>query len=196
MKALLYRKVRKILRPLIYVFVLMLHIGAVIYIKINVTEITEDEIENTLLIKLVDVVEVEPEIEIPETIEVFSQPKSSETIIEVEEEVEESILEDTEPDFIQQHLISEIPIIPTNLILDQIEYPVMAQRQGIEAVVYLELYIDKTGKIRRVEVLRDPGHGFAEAAVKALENINCSPALSNGAPVAVRFRYPIRFVLQ
>ena len=71
----------------------------------------------------------------------------------------------------------------------------MAMKQGIEGVVYLELYIDEAGNIRRINVLKDPGYGFADAAVAALEGITCKPAMMNDKPVAVRFRYPVRFVL-
>ena len=71
----------------------------------------------------------------------------------------------------------------------------MAMKQGIEGVVYLELFIDEAGNIRQVNVLKDPGYGFAEAAVQALDGIVCKPALMNDKPVAVRFRYPVRFVL-
>ena len=71
----------------------------------------------------------------------------------------------------------------------------MAMKQGIEGVVYLELFIDENGNIRQVNVLKDPGYGFAEAAIAALDGITCKPALMNDKPVAVRFRYPVRFVL-
>jgi 4-diphosphocytidyl-2C-methyl-D-erythritol kinase len=91
--------------------------------------------------------------------------------------------------------ISVVPEIPTKSILSKIEYPKMAMKQGIEGVVYLELFIDENGNIRQVNVLKDPGYGFAEAAIAALDGIICKPALMNDKPVAVRFRYPVRFVL-
>ena len=46
------------------------------------------------------------------------------------------------------------------------------------------------------EILKDPGYGFGEAAVKALKDIKCIPAKTNGVPVAVRIRYPVRFKLR
>ncbi|MGO8694021.1 MAG: energy transducer TonB [Rectinemataceae bacterium] len=101
-----------------------------------------------------------------------------------------------EPEYFPQYEITEVPVIPTAEILSRIEYPPIAARQGIEATVYLELYIDKDGVIRRIVVLKDPGYGFAGAAVKALEGVVTRPARVNGQPAAVRFRYPIRFVLK
>jgi protein TonB len=72
----------------------------------------------------------------------------------------------------------------------------MALRQGIEGVVYLELYIDKFGNIKKMVVLKDPGYGFSEAAVKALQGVKFLPAIYDGNPVATKIRYPFRFILQ
>ncbi|MBQ6779669.1 MAG: energy transducer TonB [Treponema sp.] len=63
--------------------------------------------------------------------------------------------------------------------------------QGIR----LELFIDKNGAIKNIKVLKDPGHGFAEAAVAALTGITCIPAKANEKNCAVRYRYPIKFTL-
>lgn len=101
-----------------------------------------------------------------------------------------------EIEYLPQHKISEAPGIPTEKIRASIEYPPLANRQGIEGVVYLELYIDSHGVIRDITVLKDPGFGLAEAAVKAMEGITVEPAKANGTPVAVRFRYPVRFSLK
>ena len=89
-----------------------------------------------------------------------------------------------------------VPVIPTEKVLSRIKYPELAAKQGIEGVVYLELYIDKTGRIRDAKVLKDPGFGFAEAALAALEGVSCQPAAANGEAVAVKFRYPVRFTLK
>ena len=92
--------------------------------------------------------------------------------------------------------ISSIPEIPTKEILSKIEYPQMALRQGNEGVVYLELFIDQNGYIRKINILKNPGFGFAEAALKALEGIVCKPAMANGKPCAVKFRYSVRFTVK
>ena len=47
-----------------------------------------------------------------------------------------------------------------------------------------------------MSVLKDPGFGFAEAAIKALAGLVCEPAQVEGRPVAVRYRYPVRFALK
>lgn len=73
---------------------------------------------------------------------------------------------------------------------------ISVSRHTFKGIVYAELYIDSTGLIRKVVILKDPGHGFADAAIQALEGVICSPAESNGTKVAVRYRYPIRFILK
>ena len=72
----------------------------------------------------------------------------------------------------------------------------MAAKQGIEATVHLELYVDRKGLIRRIDVLDDPGYGFAEMAVRAFDGITCTPARLKGQSVAVRLRFPVRFRLK
>jgi len=101
-----------------------------------------------------------------------------------------------EDDYLPQFRITELPVIPIKEALAKIEYPSLAARQGIEATVYLELFIDEGGTIRRIAVLKDPGYGFAEAAVAALRGLGCAPARAEGRAVAVRFRYPVRFALK
>ena len=131
---------------------------------------------------------------------VTQQVKATEKIIETEEKVEEipdtTMASEMEVEYLPQHKISSIPVIPAEQIISRVEYPAMALQQGIEGVVYLELFIDQYGTIKKVVVLRDPGHGFAEAALKAMDGISCIPATANGQNVAVRFRYPVRFSIR
>jgi protein TonB len=41
-----------------------------------------------------------------------------------------------------------------------------------------------------------PDKGFGAAAVAAFKGIKGAPAEANGKPVAVRYRYPVRFELK
>lgn len=126
-----------------------------------------------------------------EVVEINKQEDVVEDVIETEKEIKE-----VEIDYLPQHKISELPVLPTNEIKSKIVYPPLANKQGIEGIVYLELYIDQKGELRNIIVLKDPGYGFADAAIKALEGMKCIPAKANGIPVAVRYRYPIRFALK
>lgn len=189
-----FQKYKPFIRPLLLSLVVLIHVVVLICVKFNVTEAAQEEEPNAEIFKLVDVEEFVPPPP-PPVIEkkevVINSVKASENIQETEKEVVE--VEDI--DYVPQHKISVVPEIPTKAILSKIEYPKMAMKQGIEGVVYLELFIDEEGNIRRINVLKDPGYGFADAAIKALQGIKCKPALVNDKPVAVRFRYPVRFVL-
>ena len=102
----------------------------------------------------------------------------------------------SEEDFLPQFKITDPPVVPAATVLSRISYPPLAAREGIQATVYLELYVDQEGTIRKITILKDPGYGFADAATRALLGIVCQPARVNGQPVAVRFRYPVRFSLK
>lgn len=136
-----------------------------------------------------------------EKIEVVNQEEIAEEVVETEKEVieiEEEVVvtAPVEIEYLPQHKISDPPGIPTDDILSRIIYPPLANKQKIEGVVYLELYIDQWGNIRDIKVLKDPGYGLAEAAITAIEGLECKPAMANGNAVAVRFRYPVRFKLK
>ena len=190
-----FQKYRPLVRPLLFSLVIVLHIVVLICVKFSISNAAPEEEKNAEIFKLVDVEEFVPPPPPPPIIQkkevVVNSVKASENIQETEKEVVE--VEDI--DYVPQHKISVVPEIPTKAILSRIEYPKMAMKQGIEGVVYLELFIDESGNIRRINVLKDPGYGFAEAAIAALDGIVCKPALVNDKPVAVRFRYPVRFVL-
>ncbi len=189
------QKYKALARPILSSLVIAIHVIVLICVKFSVSNAVPEEEKTAEIFKLVDVEEFVPPPP-PPVIEkkevVINSVKSSENIQETEKEVVEV---EEEIDYVPQHKISVVPEIPTKQILSKIEYPKMAMKQGIEGVVYLELFIDEYGNIRRVNVLKDPGYGFADAAVAALEGITCKPALMNDKPVAVRFRYPVRFVL-
>ena len=192
------QKYRPLVRPLLFSLVIAAHVIVLICVKFSISNAVQEEEKAAEIFKLVDVEEFVPPPPPPPVIEkkevVVNSVKASENIQETEKEVVE-VEEEEVIDYVPQHKISVVPEIPTKTILSKIEYPKMAMKQGIEGVVYLELFIDEAGNIRHINVLKDPGYGFAEAAIAALDGIICKPALMNDKPVAVRFRYPVRFVL-
>ena len=189
------QKYKPLARPLLFALVIAIHVIVLICVRFSISNAVPEEEKVAEIFKLVDVEEFVPPPP-PPVIEkkevVVNSVKSSENIQETEKEVLEV---EEEIEYVAQHKISVVPEIPTKEILSKIEYPKMAMKQRIEGVVYLELFIDENGNIRRVNVLKGPGYGFAEAATAALDGIVCKPALMNDKPVAVRFRYPVRFVL-
>lgn len=75
-------------------------------------------------------------------------------------------------------------------------YPMVARRFNREGKVVLRLTIDAVGSLIAVEVLQDPGYGFASAAVDAVRKSRFFPARHAGRPFTARAILPIRFSLQ
>lgn len=48
----------------------------------------------------------------------------------------------------------------------------------------LRLLIDGDGSLAKVEVMRDPGHGFGAAGVRAIREFRFRPGRLNGSPLA------------
>ncbi len=181
---------------IIFLFVALIHVSVLALVRFSVPENAATDDSEYEIFKLVDVEEYVPPPPAPDKTVVYNQPTAAEQVITTENEIIE--IENREPaiDYVPQHKISVIPDIPAREVLDRIVYPPMALRQEIEGVVYLELFIDQSGMVRKIQVLKDPGYGFADAAVAALTGLRCKPAYANGEPVAVRFRYPVRFTVQ
>lgn len=198
----------------VFVFSIAAIVHIIIILTVSIKSGEKEERKDTTLFKMVDVkeyvtpppVKVLPKKVIPkEKVIIPIQDDVADVIVETKKEVVEieedeveivDVVEEVVIDYLPQHKISVPPGIPTKEILSRIIYPPLANRQKIEGVVYLELYIDNTGVIRDINILRDPGFGLAEAAVIAITGLVCSPAEANGLPVAVRFRYPVRFKLK
>lgn len=187
-------KYSRFARPALFAVALILHIAVISIFNFTEKEEAVETVDfrEAEVFKLVDIQEYTAPPKTSESITVKNQPKASENIKETEENVHEEF---DESQYLPQHKISSVPVIPARDILSRIEYPPMALKQGIEAVVYLELFIDSKGCIKNIRILKDPGHGFAEAAVRALRGITCIPAVVNGKACAVKFRYPVKFTL-
>jgi len=195
---------QRFIKPIILLCVLLLHIAALVLVKFHSQVQAQQEEESYEILKLVDVEEFvppppPPKEEIKEVIpEETVQTAVSETVLVTEEEIIESVEDEPrtavpqEIEYVPQHKISTIPEIPTKQILENIVYPAMALRQGLEGVVYLELFIDHEGTIRKIEVLKDPGFGFAEAAIDALncQWKNCCSPLPVSGTVHFKIKMP------
>lgn len=189
----------KFIKPLFYIIAVAIHFFLIVTITVE-SEAKQTREDNTIF-KLVDITEQQPEQN--EKSEKKERPKDKTLEVEKQDNIVEDVIvtnktvvEKETIDYFPQHKISVAPVIPGTEVLNNIVYPKMANLQKIEGVVYLELYIDRQGEIRKITVLKDPGYGLAEAAVQALAGIQCKPAIANHKTVAVKYRYPIRFKLK
>ena len=88
------------------------------------------------------------------------------------------------------------PVGGLDAIYNNLQYPEIARRAGIEGVVVIQFIVDEHGNISDFSVLRDIGGGAANAAIDAIQATQWEPGRQRGRAVPVRFQIPIRFVLQ
>jgi protein TonB len=147
----------------------------------------------------------EPPPKEPEPVEMPVAETIAETMIEVDEKPPESappLPSAAQPSnsdaFLPQNKVSILPSLSEREIRSNLIYPPIALRASIEGTVYLELFIDREGNIKRIRILKEdpPNRGFGEAAVRAFQGLRAKPAQANGEPVAVRYRYPVSFKIR
>jgi protein TonB len=74
-------------------------------------------------------------------------------------------------------------------------YPEPARRAHRQGTVVLELHIDRSGSVARVEVLRRLGFGLDEAAARAAAQWRFSPARRNGVALPVIYTVTVNYRL-
>jgi protein TonB len=189
-----------------------LHIALILLVAFNIETVTKQPEPVAGVMKLVDPREEipppPPPPEEPPVLQTTTQEPIAENVIETEEEpppvtasvsapVQEYVVPE-QVEYLQQYMITQIPVFPENEIRRNTIHPPIAQRSNIEGTVYLALFIDREGNIRDIRVLREnpTGYGFGEAAVNAFNGVRVKPAEANGVPVAVQYRYNINFTLR
>jgi len=91
------------------------------------------------------------------------------------------------------YLVARMPKLKSEI---RIPYPPEAKKNNIEGPVVMDILIDKSGRVRTVQLVRGPGFGLNEAATQALQQFTFEPAATADGPVAVKIRYTYRFVLE
>jgi protein TonB len=75
------------------------------------------------------------------------------------------------------------------------KYPEIALRAGLEGNVFVKVWVDKEGKVRKVVVLKSDAEIFNEAAQDAAKQWIFTPAVMQKGPVSVWVSIPFRFRL-
>ncbi len=75
------------------------------------------------------------------------------------------------------------------------KYPEIALRAGLEGNVYVKVWVDKEGKVRKAVVLKSDAEIFNQAATDAAQQWVFTPAVMQKGPVAVWVSIPFRFRL-
>jgi protein TonB len=75
------------------------------------------------------------------------------------------------------------------------KYPDLALRAGLEGNVFVKVWVDKEGKVRKVVLLKSDAPIFEEAAIGAASQWVFTPAVMQKGPVSVWVSIPFRFRL-
>jgi len=87
----------------------------------------------------------------------------------------------------------QVPPKPLNLDKVKFDYPAVFQ---IEGAVFLELWIDKEGNVRKVILTKSLHPVFDKIAIEGAKKLEFSPAIQWDKPVAVRYSFPVHFKLE
>ena len=197
------------MRAFVFAGVTVLHIALILLVAFNIETIVKQPEPSAGVMKLVDLQEIIPPLpEEPPVPQSTTHEPIAENIIETDEEPPpvtapvgmpvQQYVEPEQEEYLQQYMITQVPVFPEDEIRRNTIHPPIAQRSNIEGIAYLALFIDREGNIREVRVLRETpdGYGFGEAAVNAFRGVRAKPAEADGVPVAVQYRYTIRFSMR
>jgi protein TonB len=88
------------------------------------------------------------------------------------------------------------PIGGIQAIQSKIKYPEIAKKVGVQGKVYVTAFVDETGTVTNVELLKGLGAGCDEEAMNAVHQTKFKPGKQRGKPVKVRISIPIVFKLR
>jgi len=198
-------------RLIIFIAVAILHVVLILNVAVQMHTVISQPEPVAGVMRLFDIDEAvppPPPEEIPDTPQTNTEEAIAETMIETDTAPPPVISSYTGPitgtqgsaeqiKYLRMGEITVNPGLPEDQIVRNTVYPPIAQRSNREGVVFLELFIDRQGNVRQVNILREdpPDHGFGQAAVNAFKGIRGKPAEADGEPVAVRFRYRFTFKL-
>jgi len=78
----------------------------------------------------------------------------------------------------------------------KINYPPAAKDAGTVGRVVLTFVVEKDGSLTDIKIVRDPGNGLGEEAVRVLKLApKWTAGIQNGKPVRVQFTIPVNFSL-
>lgn len=78
-----------------------------------------------------------------------------------------------------------------------LQYPAIASKNGIQGRVYIDFVVDKEGKVGHVKVVRGVDPSLDKAAMDVVRSApDWEPGMQSGKPVNVRYSFPILFELK
>lgn len=108
----------------------------------------------------------------------------------------EDPVEDDAPEIFE--IVEDEPVLIGGLasLQQNIRYPELARRIGLEGRVFVQFIVDDQGNVVDPVVIRGLGGGLDEEALRAVRQAKFTPGRQRGQPVHVRMSIPITFRLR
>lgn len=87
------------------------------------------------------------------------------------------------------------PVGGMDAVYKHINYPDAAKKAGVVGKVYVLVYVNETGGVDQVKVVRGIGAGCDEAAMAGVKSVKFSPGKNDGGNVKVKLSLAIIFKL-
>ncbi len=146
--------------------------------------------------EVLDIVDNDEEIE--DELEIEDSDADQDEEVEIQE-VEEDVEEDDDNEVFMK--VEHMPVFPGgNLqvwINKHVQYPVVAQENGITGKVYISFVVNKKGQVVKVKILRGVDASLDKEAIRVIKSMpTWKPGKQRDKPVNVTYTVPINFQLQ
>lgn len=145
---------------------------------------------------------VNDETKITDNLEIMDSEATKDTkvevaVVQITTEEEEKVEEDI---FVVVENMPEFPggdLALLKYIANSIQYPTIAQENGIQGRVLVNFVVDKDGSISNAKIARGVDPAIDKEALRVIMSLpKWKPGLQRGKPVRVSYTVPISFQLQ
>lgn len=143
---------------------------------------------------------VEDDVELDEELEIMDTEMSQDDIVDFSNMVFEEETRDEGEVFM---IVEEMPEFPggtealQKYLAQSVDYPVVAQENGIQGRVYIQFVINQNGEVTNATILRGVDPSLDREALRVVEAMpKWKPGKQRNRPVRVSYTVPINFVLQ
>lgn len=142
---------------------------------------------------------VEDDVELEEELIIQDTEATQDTEVDFSDMTTEEEQEDAPVFFI----VEEMPEFPggeqalNKFLHENVQYPVIAQENGIQGRVYVKFVVNTDGSITNVEIARGVDPSLDKEALRVVRDMpKWKPGKQRGKSVRVSYTVPINFVLQ
>lgn len=83
-----------------------------------------------------------------------------------------------------------------NFVLENYSYPEEAIEEAISGTIYVQFIVEKNGTVEKVDIQKSLSPACDAEAIRVIKSLKVQPILENNQPVRMRFRMPIRLMLE